>query len=195
MALAACGPSPAPETDREADTAGAALPATDRDPLPYTPPATTRGRTGETVALTASGGEDQARRMLPSLLEALRDADENRLESLFADEIFAAETQRRAGRGRPRAAVVQRILIYARRAVIPANTTVDELVELEAVEVTRAAHAFGDRDMPDQVRPTDLVVEVPIREPGRAPLRTMLGWHLRGRMVVRPGADPRIVAL
>ena len=41
----------------------------------------------------------------------------------------------------------------------------------------------------------DLVVEVPIHEPGRAPLRTLLGWHLRGQLVVRPGRDPRLVAL
>ncbi len=149
------------------------LPATNRDPLPYTPPpSTTEGHTGQTVALAASGGEDQARRMLPALLRAIRDVDERELEQLLAE----------------------RILIYARRSVLPADARVSELVDLEQLEVRRAAQ-FWPRDMPQAVRPTDLVVEVPIHEPGRAPLRTLLGWHLRGQLVVRPGRDPRIVAL
>lgn len=171
------------------------LPATDRDPLPYTPPpSTTEGHTGQTVALAASGGEDQARRMLPALLRAIRDVDERELEQLLAEEITQVRVRRGRPAGQPRSAWIQRILIYARRSVLPADARVSELVDLEQLEVRRAAQ-FWPRDMPQAVRPTDLVVEVPIHEPGRAPLRTLLGWHLRGQLVVRPGRDPRIVAL
>jgi len=193
--LCACGP-PAPVAHPASPRAARALPATDRDPLPYTPARTGEGRTEGTVSLAASGGEDQARRMLPALLRAVRDADERELENLLADEVTMVQTRRaRRGGPRPRATLVQRILIYARRSVIPPDASVGDLVELSGLEVQRAAQYWRSREMPGELRPTDLVVEVPIRDAGRGPLRTMLGWHLRGHLVVRPGRDPRIVAL
>jgi len=196
LLLLACGPAPTAPGDRgpSARAASDGLPATDRDPLPYTPPPeAAHGETGTTVALAASGGEDQARRLLPSLLRAVRDADERELEQLLADEVVVSNARRSRRSVQPRATVIQRLLIYARRSVLPADVRVAELVDLEHLEVQRAARHW-ERDMPEDVRPTDLVVEVPIREPGRAALRTLLGWHLRGHLVVRPGRDPRIVA-
>lgn len=194
--LTACGaPAPAGRASIEAaDHDG--FPATDRDPLPYTPAPVSEGvTTAGTVALAASGGEDQARRMLPALIRAVRDADERQLESLFAEEVASVDNHPRGGGAQPRAPLVQRILVYARRSTLPPDATVEELVELSALEIHRAARYWAGRDMPEQVRATDLVVEVPIRDAGRVPLRTMLGWHLRGHLVVRPGRDPRIVAL
>jgi hypothetical protein len=192
----ACGtPAPAAEPGDRA-TAGRTLPATDRDPLPFTPAPGGEGHTGRTISLAASGGEDQARRMLPALLRALRDADERELESLFAEEVRAVDARRgRRGTARPRATLVQRMLIYARRSVIAPDADVDDLVDLSRLEVQRAAEHWRNRDVPESLRPTDLVVEVPIRDSARGALRTMLGWHLRGHLVVRPGRDPRIVAL
>ncbi|HJL14335.1 MAG TPA: hypothetical protein RMH99_01695 [Sandaracinaceae bacterium LLY-WYZ-13_1] len=194
--LCACGPpaEPAEPAAPPRRTAGG-LPPTDRDPLPYTPPPEGAARTGETVSLAASGGEDQARRMLPALLRAVRDADERELEEILAEEVASVDPRRSRRGARPRTALVQRILIYARRSVIPPDARVGDLVELGDLEVHRAARFWRDRDMPAAVRPNDLVVEVPIRGHGRAPLRTTLGWHLRGHLVVRPGRDPRIVAL
>ena len=181
-------PSPAPEV-----TAGGAMPPTDRDPLPYTPPPSARGATGETVALAASGGEDQARRILPALLEAMRDANEPRLETLLAEELVQARS--RTNSRQPRATIIQRMLIYARRSVIPADASADDLVALDQLTVTRAAQHYENREMPETIRPTDLVVEVPLRDAARGPLRTMLGWQSRGLLIVRPGRDPRVVAL
>lgn len=132
--------------------------------------------------------------MLPALLEALRDGDEARLEQTFAEEVFAASGPRAQAAGQPRVALVQRILAYTRRGIIARETPIEALIELEAIEVTRAAVAYRNRDMPEALRPTDLVVEAPITEGGRGPLRTLLNWHARARLVVRPGRDPRIVA-
>jgi len=59
----------------------------------------------------------------------------------------------------------------------------------EGGPVPRTAYLFHELEA------TDLVLEVPLREPGRGPLRTILGWSVRGQLVVRPGRDARIVAL
>ena len=189
-----CGPSP--NADEPTATSEArAFPSTDRDPLPYTPAPTTRAEAGATVALAAAGGEDQAARMLPELLIALRDADERRLESVFAEEVLYLGRRRRSSGPRLRAELVQRILIYARRSIVPADAEPGDLVDLSEVAVRRAANYFEGEDLPESIRPTDLVVEVPVRNEARSPLRTVLGWHLRGHLVVRPGRDPRIVAI
>ncbi|MFK7991736.1 MAG: hypothetical protein AB8I08_37310 [Sandaracinaceae bacterium] len=195
LTLIACGPAAQPPPAQRTTPLRAGLPRTDRDPLPYVAPPRPRGQTGQTVTLLAAGGEDQARRMLPALLESLRDGDESGLESLLAPLVFQASRRRSNGAARPRAALVQRMLIYARRGVIPPGTPVADLVELEGIDVQRAVAAYPDGVLPELVESTDLVVEVPVRSAGRTPLRALLGWHERGRMVVRPGSDPRIVAL
>lgn len=172
--------------------AGALLPPSDRDPLPFTPAPQTEGRTGETVALAAAGGEDQARRLLSSLLAAVRDGDERALDSLLADPV--AQILRPETAPRPRDAVVRHIVRFARRSIIQPDVGVDELVDLANVRASRAAQFFEGRELPAGTRATDVVLEVPLLDAGRAPLQTLLGWHLRGAMIVRPGRDPRIVA-
>jgi hypothetical protein len=193
LALSACGGSvqlDGPDI-RDARTADDQVPASDRDPLPYTPvPRAANASTDETVALAASGGEDQARQLLPILIRAIRDADERQLDQLFADDIVQGQSE-----PRPRSVLVQRVLIYARRQIIAADTPVEELVDIPNVQVARAGQFWQGRSPPPGVRPNDIVVEVPLLEAGRLPLRTTLGWQLRGYLVVRPGRDPRIVAL
>jgi len=127
--------------------------------------------------------------MLPALIEAMRDSDEAGLVALFSDEVYAARSPRSRTRGRPRSSVVQRILVYTRRSQLLADTPVSRLVELERVEVSRAGQHYRGRELPGDVRATDLVVEVPIRDAGRAALRTLLGWHLRGELVVPRESD------
>lgn len=171
----------------------ATLPPTDRDPLPYTPEPVVEGFTDDAVALAAAGGEDQARRMLPALLAAVRDGDERALQQLLADPV--AQVVNIDAEPRPRAAVVNRILVYARRSLIQPDVTLDELVDLASVRTSPASQFFAGRGLPAGTRPTDIVIEVSLLEAGRAPLRALLGWHLRGAMVVRPGREPRILAL
>lgn len=185
--FAACGAPPG-----EASTT--LVPASDRDPLPYTPPAASVGQTDEPVALAATGGEDQARQMLPSLLRAVRDADGAALEHLLAENVASVQA-RGDTRALARDTWIERVLLYARRAVIPADVEIGELVDLANVRVTRAAQFWNGRDMPEGVRGTDLVVEAPVLEEGRGPLRATLLWTMRGFLVVRVGRDPRIVAL
>jgi hypothetical protein len=191
--LFGCG-APAEPEEEVAHTSGDEVPASDRDPLPFTPLPTGTGRTDQTVALVAAGGEDQARQLVPALLRAVRDADERALDQLFADEV-AQTTGRSDVPPRPRAVLVERILIYAQQQVVQPDVPLDELVDFASVQVMRAAQFWQGRELPEGISPTDVVVEVPLLDAGRGPLRGMLGWHLRGRMVVRPGRDPRIVAL
>lgn len=190
--LVLCGCGAATTEERSASST---LPATDRDPLPFTPAPEADGRTDRTVSLAASGGEDQARQMLPVLLRAIRDADQHQLEQLFADEVIQVQGQGERTQVRPRALVLERILAYARRTIIQPDVEVDEMVDLPNVQVSRAAQFWQGREMPPGVRATDLVVQAPLLDAGRAPLRAVLMWHLTGHMVVRPGRDPRIVAL
>lgn len=188
-----CGSVPPREEPPAVSSAGG-VPATDRDPLPYTPEPSTDARAGTTVSLAAAGGEDQARRMLPELLIAVRDGDERQLENLFAEEVVMLDDRRRGG-PRLRAEQVQRILVYARRSILAADADPEDLVDLSQVAVRRAAEFFDGEEMPERLRPTDLVVEVPVQDEARGALRTVLGWHLRGHLIVRPGRDPRIVAM
>jgi hypothetical protein len=179
---------------RPIDVQAELVPPSDRDPLPYTPPASSTGHTDETVALAATGGEDQARQMLPALLRAVRDADELALERLLSDEVVSVQ-----GRGDtrplPRSVYIERVTAVSRRAAIPPDVEVGQLVDLTSVRVTRAGQFWAGRQMPEGVRATDLVVEAPLLDEGRASLRAMLLWTLRAYLAVRVGRDPRIVAL
>lgn len=171
------------------------VPDTARDPLPYTPPPSTRSRPGQPVGLSASGGEDQARRLMPEFLRAVRAADEDRLMELLYDEVAHLDRSRARRRARPRSSLVRRILLYARRHPLPTDVAVRDLVDLSQLEVRPARERWSDGNLPSPLRGTDLLVSMPVREAGRLPLRFMLGWGLRGALVVRPGRPPRIVAL
>lgn len=186
--LCACGAARVPPS------APAALPPTDRDPLPFTPPPEPAGETDRTVALAASGGEDQARELLPALIRAVRDSDARRLEQILAEELVALQGQGDRPLPRPRAWLVERALALGQRQVIPPDAEVDDLVELASVQVGRVSQFWPAGSAPSGVRATDLVVEVQLTEQGRGPLRAIFSWHLRGRIVVRPGREPRIVA-
>lgn len=188
LACASCGAAPQEHTAEPRQ-----IPPSDRDPLPFTPAPEGVGETDRTVALSATGGEDQARQMLLALVRAVRDADERRLEELFADELVITQGHARPER-RARSTAVQRILVNARRGLIQPDVEVEELIDLSSVEVSRAAQHWQGREPPDGIRPTDVVVEVTLLPEGRA-LRPLLGWVLRGLVVVRPGRDARIVAL
>jgi hypothetical protein len=168
------------------------FPTTDRDPLPHTPAPQAEGATGGTVALAAAGGEDQARRMVHALLSALRDADARRLDQLLADGVVRLRDTRRALQ---RAGLVQHVLDVARRGLIPPDADIGTLVDVDDLQVSRAAQFWHGREIPAALQPTDVVVEMRLLQAGRVPLRVSLGWQLRGYVVVRPGPDPRIVAL
>lgn len=189
LALAlACGGATATET--------AGPPPTDRDPLPYVPTPGPEGRTGGPVALALSGGEEQARRLVPSFLEAVRDQDETRMRALLSDPLGALQRQARRGHvTMTRSQLLQRVRIYSRRVPLSPDIPVGDLVNLAALRVERAAAYWSADALPGSLRATDIVVEIPIRDLGRPPLRMLLGWHERGVMVVRPGRVPRVVAL
>ncbi len=135
--------------------------------------------------------------MLPALVRALRDVDETsdrELTQLFAEEVGLVAARHASRPGRPRATVVQRMLIYARRSIIPQDAEISDLFDLRALQVSRASTFFRGRELPSTVHATDTVVIVPVLARGRVPMRTLMGWVGRGHIVVRSGRDPRIVA-
>lgn len=184
--VSACVSAPPPRAQRPRG------PVTDRDPLPYSPPPAEFGIAGETVALAAAGGEDQARRILPAFIRAVQRASERELDALLAEEvaIIPVRTRRRI---LPRAALI-RALVSARRRILDPDVDVAELIDLDQVAVVRASAFFRNRALPAPVLGSDLVVTAPVRSQGRVPLQRLFGWAGQARLVVRPGADPRIVA-
>lgn len=172
-----------------------AVPATDGDPLPFTPPPEPEGHTDRTVALAASGGEDQARQMLPVLLRAARDGDQHQLEQILLEEVVMLQGRGDRPLARPRSSFVEHLMHAARRSVIQTDVEVEEMVDLTTVRVSRAAEHYQGRSLPTNVRATDVVLDVNLLEAGRAPLRMLFLWQMRGRIIVRPGRDPRVVAL
>lgn len=172
-------------------------PVTDADPLPFVPRPQSSDAIvrveGESAALITAGGEDQARRMVPALIAAIRDADQMRLDHMLADEIISI---RRIGERRSRAAFVQRIVLYGRRSLIANDARLEDLVELGRLRVLRASQHFAQGPLPSGVQATDLVVEVPVREgTGRTALRILLGWNTRGYLLVRSGPTPVILGV
>jgi len=191
---AGCGGDPSTEPLR-ATRSG--LPATDRDPLPYTPPPTAEALAGDTVALAAAGGEDQARRMLPALVHALSDpadSGDRALTELFAERVGRVPRQHAQRPGIPRGLLVPRLRLHSRRSILSPDSTVDDLFDVRSIEVVRASSYFRRTPMPSTARVTDLVLVAPLLPAGAAPLRTLLGWRGRGTLVIRPGREPRIVA-
>ncbi len=193
LAAATCACGGADPSASAAGAPRAELPVTDHDPLPHTPPPSEAALAGEPGALAAAGGEDQARRMLPALVDAMREADggERRLVGLFDDEVGLVA---RAATTQPRATLIVRLVSHARRGAIPAEAAVEDLFELDRVRVERASRFFANRELPRTSRPTDLVLLAPVREAGRSPMRALFGWTTTAHLVVRPGRDPRIVA-
>jgi len=192
---AGCGGSD-PSTEPARPTRSS-LPATDRDPLPYTPPPTEDARAGDTVALAAAGGEDQARRMLPALVRALRDPDDSgdrALAELFADRVGRVNERHARRPGVPRGLLVPRLRLHSRRSILAPDAEVDDLFDVRSIEVVRASRYFRRAPMPSTARVTDLVVVAPLLPAAAGPLRTLLGWRERGTLVIRPGREPRIVA-
>lgn len=179
----------------EAPRAEAELPPTDRDPPPWVPEPSDEPHTGRAVGVVTSGGLEQARAVTLRVVEALRDADRQALEEHLADPI---------GRIRPRllSPRIARAQIIAQvtaprhqQYAVGTDTPLEELIDADQIEVVPLAQHEQAAELPEGFLPTDLLVTVPIREPGRRFLGIVLQWLGEGRLVIRPGADPRVVAL
>lgn len=188
--LASCGGARGSEGDR-----AAAPPPTDRDPPPFSPSPVSAARTGEVVGLVTSGGLEQARAVTIRFIAAVRDEDRDTLEQILADPMGRVRPQLRTP-WMPRATVMQQLLHPQRRRLsVGSDTPVDRLVDTDGIEVIPLAQRDDEDPVPEGYSGTDLLVKVPVQEGGRQLLGLTLRWTGDGFLVVRPGPEPRVVAL
>lgn len=192
VAVVGCGAGTTQQPSRQAKTVS--TPPTEWDPPAWTPSPEERTRTGEVTAAAVSGGYDQARALTFQFLRGVRDGDAATLERLLGNRL-ARVLPRLGGRRRPRAHIVERAVRAVRHTSIAPDTELGALIHLEQVQVDPVARAAGDRALPAGLQGTDLRVTFPLRPRGRHLFRFLSGWTSQGGVVVRPGVEPRIVAL
>lgn len=187
LLCAGCATAPPPEP---------LPPATDADPLPHTPDPQPVVRAGEgPVGLAMSGGFVEARSIAVRFLEALVAAERENMERLLGDRVALAQPRLTAPT-RQREDVLVIAMHPARRRVLDPSVTLDALVDLEGLEASTLADGSGERAIPQGLEGTDVVLTVPLTATGRRVLPLLLpGWRREGRVIVRGGADPRIVGI
>jgi len=198
--VAACGGAPQ-ETDSRAQLLGEAAPteplgapSTHRDPPPYTPLPAPSAQTGEASALRAAGGYDQARAVALAVVEAVRDRDEATLNQLVSDPVGRV-LPRLSGPTRSRDAVLRQILHSPRRQALGPDIELDALIDASRMTVTPLSRLPSQASLPSGLLGSDLMVRFPLAATGRQLLRYVLSWAVEGAIVVRPGSEPRVMAL
>src|SRR5262249_45106239 len=123
----------------------------------HTPQPELRGRTGDSVAVAVSGGEEQARSTAVNMVQALLDADAPALEELFAERVvfvMSATAQTRSD-------LIERCLHEARALQYEPGLRIEAVVDLSAIEVRRADRQRADVPLTPGIRPSDLLVSLP----------------------------------
>jgi len=174
-------------------------PATDADPLPHTPQPRESVRGGEgPIGLAMSGGFNEARSMALRFLEALLAGERESMERLLGDRVALAQPRLTAPT-RQRDDVLVIAMHPGRRRVLDPTTTLESLIDVEGLEANTLEGETGDRTgrgLPQGMEGTDVVLTVPLTPVGRRVLPMLLpGWRQEGKLIVRGGADPRIVGI
>jgi hypothetical protein len=188
---AACGGAggAGASTEREAEA-----PPTHHDPPPYIPSPAAQAHTGEVSALATAGGHDQARAVAIELLVAVRDSDEETLTRLISDPVGRV-LPRLSAPNRGRDTVLRQVLSSPQRTGLGPDVELDALIDRERMTVTPLSRLPGSPDIPDGLLGSDLLVRFPLAATGRQQLRFVLSWAVEGAIVVRPGSEPRVIAL
>jgi len=192
IVAAACGGARG-ESDTTVSQAEQA-PPTYQDPPPYTPGPATDAHTGEVSALATAGGYDQARAVALELVTAVRDRDEETLTRLVTDPVGRV-LPRLSAPNRARATVLRQILHSPRRAGLGPDVELDALIDATRMTVTPLSRLPNAPAIPAGLLGSDLMVRFPLAATGRQQLRFVLSWAVEGAIVVRPGSEPRVIAL
>jgi hypothetical protein len=132
--------------------------------------------------------------MVTQFIRAARDADEGALETLLAPSIGRV-FPRLAAVSRGRAHIVQELLTQGpRRRTLDPDISIDEIIDVAGIVAVPLSQEYSEESLPPGFRGSDLYVSFPLHMPGRQYFGR-LGWRLKGAMVVRPGAEPEIIAL
>ncbi|MFO0681306.1 MAG: hypothetical protein U0234_04605 [Sandaracinus sp.] len=181
LLIAGCASAPRPLADEP-------IPATDRDPPSWTPAASAEGHGGEPVALSLSGGSEQARALLRRLVLAVRDRDETAVSTSLAEHVGHAQPTALRSTW-TRAALARQILTAAAASNVDEHAAFDALIDPETIQVLEAsAHYAGH--LPSGVDPSDVVVTFQATALGRR----LLAGLAASLLVVRPGPTPLVVA-
>jgi hypothetical protein len=170
-----------------------AMPETSSDPLPFVPPAAGEGQTGETVGLSVTGGREQARAVALQLIYAIRDADEPALEGLLGDPLGRV-VPRLVGGVRTRRDALETLMHAPARNGLDSAIPIEHLVAVDQFRVIELRERDGSVTTPAGFREDDLLVSFPLAAQGLRFLRPLLSWPASGAIVVRSGAEPRIIA-
>ncbi len=168
------------------------------DPPPYTPLPSEEdevSRRDLPIALRTSGSEERARILAIRFVRAIRDSDAAELERSLDARL--ARVQPRLGRpGRPREAVVEQLLHHPRRRGFGPSMRLEEIIDVERASIRPLTEAPGADPIPNGLRPSDLLVILPLRPLGRRFLRHLVpGWNQSATLIIRPGSNARIVGL
>jgi hypothetical protein len=158
-------------------------------PAPYTPQPALRAQSGDSVALSASGGEEQARSAAVSLVQAMLDADAPALNGLFAERVIFVVSST----AQPRAELIERCLHEARALQYEPDVRIEAVVDASAIEVRRADRQHGDVPLPPGIRASDLLVTLP--PPRAASPESLRRIPCLSGVFVRPGAHGSIVGV
>jgi hypothetical protein len=174
-------------------------PATDADPLPHTPDPQEAVYAGDgPVGLAMSGGFTEARSIAIRFLEGLLAGERETMERLLSDRVALAQPRLTAPT-RQRDDILVVAMHPARRRVLDPSATLDSLLDLDGIEVSTLEGESEDRSgrgIPQGLEGTDVVLTVPLTATGRRVLPLLLpGWRREGKVIVRGGADPRIVGI
>lgn len=135
-----------------------------------------------------SGGDEQARGLLVSLVLAVRDGRETDLEALFAERV--AHTQGGLTRTTwTRASILRQVLAAASVVRVDPDLPFEELVDPATIQVGDVAVAL-EGPLPAGVEPADRLITFTPTTLGRRLLSGLGSTAL----VVRPGPTPLVVA-
>jgi hypothetical protein len=161
---------------------------TSADPPPWSPPPGETAAAGRPAGLVVRGREDQARRVVVRMLEALRDRDLGALEQLLADPLV------RRGADRPRADVIAELVRGAEANLVGPGVEVSAFFAVAAAEVQPVGAARRQRPS-SRLRDDDLIVRFAVTSTaGRrfVELPFVQGGAV-AEIVVRTGSEPRVV--
>jgi hypothetical protein len=144
--------------------------------------------------LATAGGYDQARAVAIELVTAVRDSDEETLTRLVTDPVGRV-LPRLTAPNRSRDTVLRQILHSPRRAGLGPDVELDALIDPTRMTVTPLSRLPNSPAIPAGLLGSDLMVRFPLAATGRQQLRFVLSWAVEGAIIVRPGSEPRVVAL
>jgi hypothetical protein len=143
------------------------------------------------------GGRDQAHDLLLAVVEALAGEDEPRLRALFAERvgqivIGSGMATSVARTSTDRAALLRQALAAAHAARLSGTESPATLIEAGSIEIVPLAD-LAPPPLPLELAGTDLVVRFRTTAAGRRALAGIAPGGA-GLLVVRPGAEPVVVA-